>query len=64
MWTTVYIAMGKENAYAIAEKLKAEGFLVRVEFFTVEGTEELYEIKGPEFEADDITVVMSELGII
>ena len=64
MWTTIYVAMGKENAYEIGEKLKAEGFLIKVEFFTVEGSEELYEIIGPKFEVDDIRDAMMELGII
>lgn len=64
MWTTVYVAMGRDNAFEIGEKLKAEGFLIKVEFFTVEGEEELYEIIGPEFEVDDIRDAMVELGII
>ena len=64
MWTTIYVAMGRENALEIGEKLKAEGFLIRVEFFTREGTEDLYEIIGPEFEVDDIRDAMVELGII
>lgn len=64
MWTTVYVAMGKENAFGIGEKLKAAGFLIKVEFFTVEGNDEIYEIIGPEFEVDDIRDAMVELGII
>ena len=64
MWTTVYVAMGRDNAFEIGEKLKVEGFLIKVEFFTVEGEEELYEIIGPEFEVDDIRDAMVELGII
>ena len=64
MWTTIYVAMGRENAFEIGEKLKAEGFLIKVEFFTKEGTEEVYEIIGPEFEVDDIRDAMMELGII
>ena len=64
MWTTIYVAMGRENAFEIGEKLKASGFLIKVEFFTVEGDDELYEIIGPEFEVDDIREAMVELGII
>lgn len=64
MWTTVYVAIGRENAFEIGEKLKAVGFLIKVEFFTVEGNDELYEIIGPEFEVDDIGDAMDELGII
>ena len=64
MWTTVYVAIGRENAFEIGEKLKAAGFLIKVEFFTMEGNDKLYEIAGPEFEADDIRDAMDELGII
>lgn len=64
MWTTVYIATGRENALDIEEKLKAEGFLIRVKFFSLEGEDELYEILAPEFELADIEETMIELGII
>ena len=64
MWTTIYVAMGRENAYDIKEKLRAEGFLIKVEFFTMEGTDELYQIIGPELEVNDIRDAMSELGIV
>ena len=64
MWTTVYVAMGRENALEIGEKLKAAGFIIKVKFFIVEGNDELYEIIGPEFEVDDIKDAMVELGII
>ena len=64
MWTTIYVAMGRENAFEIGKKLRAEGFIIKVELFTTEGTEEVYEIIGPEFEVDDIRDAMVELGII
>lgn len=64
MWTTVYVATGRENAFEIGDKLKAIGFLIKVEFLTLEGNDELYEIIGPEFEVDDITTAMAELGIV
>lgn len=64
MWTAVYVAIGKDYALDIGEKLKAEGFLVKVKFFALEGKDELYEIIAPEFEAEDIQEAMMELGII
>lgn len=64
MWTTVYMASGHENALKIEKKLKAEGFLIKVRFFSKEGEEELYEILAPEFEAEDVQMGMIELGIV
>ena len=64
MWTAVHMTTGVENAQEIEEKLKKEGFLVKIKYFTKEGEEELYEILAPEFEAEDIQEAMMELGII
>ena len=64
MWTTVYVASGLENAEDIKSRLQKEGFLIRLESFTKEEGEMLYEILAPEFEAEDIEQAMIELGII
>ncbi|MBU5311643.1 hypothetical protein KQI38_06350 [Tissierella carlieri] len=64
MWTAVYMATGLNNAHEVEQKLKAEGFLVKIKYFAQEGEEELYEILAPEFEAEDIQEAMIELGII
>jgi len=64
MWTAVYLATGLESAQKIENKLKNEGFLVKVKLFSKEGDEELYEILAPEFEANEIQSVLFDLGII
>jgi len=64
MWTTIYMATGLENAEEIERKLKAEGFLVKIRYFSLENEEELYEILAPEFEAEDVQEAMIELGIM
>lgn len=64
MWTTVYMATGLENASEIESKLKTEGFLVKIRYFSLENEEELYEILAPEFEAEDVQNAMIELGIM
>ncbi|MDR7855834.1 hypothetical protein [Tissierella sp.] len=64
MWTTIYMAIGLENAEIIERKLKEEGFLVKIRYFSLEGEEELYEILAPEFEAEEVQEAMIELGIM
>jgi hypothetical protein len=64
MWTTIYMAIGLENATAIEKRLKEEGFLVKIRYFSLEGEEELYEILAPEFEAEEVQEAMIELGIM
>lgn len=64
MWTVVNVAIGKDRAEEIEKKLKNVGFLVKVNFFAMDGKAELYEILVPEFEAEDIQEVLLELGII
>ncbi|SDZ21547.1 hypothetical protein SAMN05660462_02252 [Proteiniborus ethanoligenes] len=62
MWTAVYMAEGVEAAKEIERKLQAEGFLVKVKPFSKEGDSILYKILVPEFEADDVQVVLIDLG--
>mgnify|MGYP001054981360 FL=1 len=64
MWTAVYLATGLELATKVEKKLQEEGFFVKVQLFTKEGDEELYEILAPEFEAKEIQAVLYDLGII
>lgn len=64
MWTTVYVATGKDWALEIEQKLKDEGFIVKIKHFGSEGEENLYEILAPNFEAEDIQSFMLELGIL
>ncbi len=64
MWTTVYVAIGLDMASEIQQKLKAEGFLIKIRYFTKEGEDELYEILAPEFEIKDIEQAMIELGLM
>jgi hypothetical protein len=54
MWTTVHVVAGLDNAKKIENKLKNEGFLVKINLFSKEGDEELYEILVPEIEAEDV----------
>ncbi|MBC8589690.1 hypothetical protein [Wansuia hejianensis] len=64
MWTTIHVAIGLELATEIKEKLKAEGFIVKIKYFSREGNEEFYEILAPSFEAEDIQTFMAESGIM
>lgn len=54
MWTTVHVVSGLDNAKKIENKLNKEGFLVKINLFSKEGDEELYEILVPEVEAEDV----------
>lgn len=63
MWIVVYLATGLDEAKYIENRLKEEGFLVKVKFFSKEGDEELYEVLAPEFEANEIQEVLYDLGI-
>ncbi len=58
MWTTVHVVAGLDNAKKIENKLKNEGFLVKINLFSKEGDEELYEILVPEVEAEDVQQVL------
>ncbi|WP_352418730.1 hypothetical protein [Proteiniborus sp.] len=62
MWTAVYMVEGAEAAKELGEKLKTEGFLVKVKPFSKEGDSILYKILVPEFEADDAQTVLLDLG--
>ncbi len=64
MWTTIYMAIGKETAEVIKKELEKEGFIVKIRFFALEGEEDLYEILAPEFEAEDIQEALFDLGIL
>lgn len=64
MWTTVYVATGHNKALKIEEKLRAEGFLVKIRNFGVDNGHILYEILVPEFEINDAHDALIELGII
>jgi hypothetical protein len=58
MWTTVHVVSGLDNAKKIENKLNKEGFLVKINLFSKEGDEELYEILVPEVEAEDVQQVL------
>lgn len=62
MWTAVYMVEGAESARKLGEKLKAEGFLVKIKPFSKEGDSILYKILVPEFEAGDAQIVLIDLG--
>ena len=64
MWTTVHVAIGKDMALEIKSKLKSVGILVKINYFALEGNDELYEIIAPEFEVKDVQEAMIELRII
>lgn len=64
MWTTVYVATGKDWAVKIRDKLHQEGFMVKIKYFGLEGEEELYEILAPDLEVEDIQSFMLEIGIL
>ena len=58
MWTTVHVVSGLDNAKKAENKLKKEGFLVRINLFSKEGDEELYGILVPEIEAEEAQQVL------
>jgi len=63
MWTAVYMIEGAEEAKKLQEKLRTEGFLVKVKPFSKEGDNIVYKILVPEFEADDAQAALMDLGI-
>ncbi|HHV39188.1 MAG TPA: hypothetical protein GXX70_06840 [Tepidimicrobium sp.] len=63
MWTTVYLATGLEQAIKVEEQLRNEGFMVKKNLLYKDGDEDLYEILTPKFEADDVRMVLFDLGI-
>lgn len=64
MWTTVYLARGLQKAIKIKEQLEKEGFLVKKKLFSKEEYDDIYEILVPDFEAEEVQIVLFELGII
>ena len=64
MWTVIHLVSGLDNAKKVENILKNEGFLVKINLFTKEGDEELYEILAPEFEAEEVQQALLDLGII
>lgn len=64
MWTTVYVASGKEWSIEVENKLRSGGFLVKKKLIKLGDEEELYEILVPELEASDVQELLFELRII
>lgn len=64
MWTAVHVAMARDQALEIEDKLSSMGFLVRLNYYRSEDGEDYYEISVPESESSDIQEAMMELGII
>ena len=64
MWTTIYVAAGKEVSQNIVDQLTREGFMVKSSFLINENGVELYEILAPEFEAEEIQLCMIDIGIM
>ncbi|NLY77612.1 MAG: hypothetical protein GX080_05935 [Tissierellia bacterium] len=65
MWTTIHLVTGLDNAKKIENMLKNEGFLVKINLFSKEGDEEIYEILAPEFEAEEVQqVLVLDYGIM
>ncbi|MFA5524284.1 MAG: hypothetical protein WDA24_07985 [Tissierellales bacterium] len=63
MWTAVYMVEGAKPAKELGEKLKAEGFLVKIKPFSKEGENIVYKILVPEFEANDAQAVIIDMGL-
>jgi hypothetical protein len=64
MWTAIYVAEGYDIAKKIENLLNEEGFLVKINTFSKEGDNTLYEILAPEFEAQEVQSFLVDLGII
>ncbi|MTI47307.1 hypothetical protein [Sporosalibacterium faouarense] len=62
MWTAIHMIEGIEAANDIKDKLTQEGFLVKVQLFSKEGDNTIYEILVPEFEASDAHSVLIDIG--
>lgn len=63
MWTTIYVAYNETLATRIMEKLRHEGFLIKINYLVIE-REEVYEVLTPALEAEEVQASMIELGII
>lgn len=63
MWTTIYMANGKEESEEIIAILKSEGFIVKSKMAFHEDEDEIYEILAPEYEAEEIYEFMNEKNI-
>lgn len=64
MWTTVYVAMGRNQSEAIIELAKKEGFYVKKQYFGKEGQIEMFEIVTLESEAEEFYELLLENNII
>lgn len=64
MWTTVYVATGYDWALEVKKMLENEGFILKIEYLTKEAGQEIYEILGPKFEAEEIQGALLELRIM
>lgn len=62
MWTTIYMANGKEELEEIISILKSEGFIVKSKMAFQE-EDEVYEILAPQGEAEEIYEFMNERNI-
>lgn len=63
MWTTIYMATGKEELKEVTSILEKEGFLVKSNYALNDGKDDVYEILAPELEAEDIREFLIELNI-
>lgn len=64
MWTTIYIAVGKENSLKIQKTLIDEGYILKTKFVVNENGKDLFEILVPEFEAEEAQNFLLEAGIL
>ena len=64
MWTVVYISMDLNMAIEIEDKLREEGFLIKRQVLDSDEDEKLYQILAPEFEAEEIQLVLFDLGLL
>lgn len=64
MWTTVYVALGRDKAHSIEELAQDEGFYIKVDYYGKDGNTEMFEIITLESEAEEFYNFLLEKNII
>ena len=62
MWRAIHIAVNREQADKLCERLTEEGFLTRVKAVAF-GEDPAFEIQVPEAESEDAQAVVCDMGM-
>lgn len=64
MWTTVYIALGRDKAHSIEKIAEDEGFYVKVQYYGKDANGEMFQIITLESEAEEVYNFLLEKNIL